>query len=292
LLPEYRAPKKPGVAATAPDEILHGEEALRLATETLRLYPVDRVLRPVMNSLRTDLERNPFVRGEPLGAHPIPVNQRPLDNEYIWKGNPYQLDGWIKPTITMYQASCDDPLVAWVSDSTGAVYMTLDDGTTWRDLSAGFQGARVRSIVASGQRTFVLHAQTDHGLFITRDGGMSWRPAPEGESVKFQTPDFKQWQKTSDHLWCRISDAGELIISHDEGKTSASSMKGWRIPRAVSFFVTAHGILASGPGGCYRSVNGESWLELKLWPELETGGADFLHAYWMGRYYGFIKNDE
>jgi photosystem II stability/assembly factor-like uncharacterized protein len=150
----------------------------------------------------------------------------------------------------------------------------------------------VQNIAASDQRTFVVYAQTDHGLFITRDGGMSWRPAPERESVKFPTPDFKQWQKVSNHLWCRIGDAGDLIISRDEGRTSAPSMKGWRIPRAASVFVTPRGILASGPGGCYRSADGESWIELKLWPESETGGADFLHAYWMGRYYGFIKRDE
>ena len=31
-------------------------EALLLANETLRLYPTDRVMRPVMNSLRSDLE--------------------------------------------------------------------------------------------------------------------------------------------------------------------------------------------------------------------------------------------
>jgi hypothetical protein len=28
-----------------------------------------------------------------------------------------------------------------------------------------------------------------------------------------------------------------------------------------------------------------------LWRELETGAADFLHAYWMGRYYGFVPAD-
>jgi hypothetical protein len=113
LLPEYRAPKRPGVAAAAPGEIPHGDEATNLALETLRLYPVDRVLRPVMNSLRADLERNTFSRGEALSAHPIPIHQRPLDNEYVWKGNPYHLDGWLKPTVTRFQFACDDPLVAW-----------------------------------------------------------------------------------------------------------------------------------------------------------------------------------
>jgi hypothetical protein len=86
-----------------------------------------------MNSLLTEIERNPFARGGPLGTHPIPVNQRPLDNEYIWKGNPYQMDGWFKPAVTLYQASCDDRMVAWFNDSTGAVFMTLDDGgAAWR----------------------------------------------------------------------------------------------------------------------------------------------------------------
>jgi hypothetical protein len=28
-----------------------------------------------------------------------------------------------------------------------------------------------------------------------------------------------------------------------------------------------------------------------LWREQETGAADYLHAYWMGRYYGFLPPD-
>jgi hypothetical protein len=69
-------------------------------------------------------------------------------------------------------------------------------------------------------------------------------------------------------------------------------MKGWRIPRASSVFLTPRGLVASGAGGCYQSVDGENWTELKLWRESETGAADFLHAYWMGRYYGYIGRKE
>jgi len=292
LLPEYRAPAKPGVASTAPGEIPHGEEAMKLALETLRLYPMDRVMRPVMNSLRSDIERNKFSRNESLSAHPIPVNQRPLDNEYAWKGNPYQMDGWFKPTVTMFQCACDDPLVAWFCDSSGLVFMTLDGGKSWRDMSAGLRGARVQNILASDQRTFILHAQTDQGLFLTRDGGMSWRPAPDVDAVKFQSRNFKQWLKISERLHCRISEDGELLISRDQEQTGVPSMKGWRIARAASVFATPRGIVASGPGGCYQSIDGENWTELKLWPESETGAADFLHAYWMGRYYGFVPRKE
>ena len=57
----------------------HGDEGLRLARETLRDFPVDRVFRPVMNSLRANVERNPSAdrQGQPQSAKPLPVNQRP-----------------------------------------------------------------------------------------------------------------------------------------------------------------------------------------------------------------------
>jgi hypothetical protein len=289
LLPDYQPPAKPGLPATGPREIPHREEALKMAVETLELYPVDRVLRPVMNSLRADMKRNPFARGETQSARPIPINQRPLDNEYAWKGNPYQMDNWLKPIITMFQFSCDDPLVAWFCDSAGVLFMTLDGGQSWRDVSTGLRGARVQNIAASSRRTFVLHAQTDQGMFLSRDGGLSWRPITEGDVI-FPAFDFKQWRRVSDKLSCRINEAGQFEISRDGGQTAAPAMKAWRIPRATSFFDTPRGIIASGPGGCYQSADGENWTELKLWPENETGAADFLHAYWMGRYYGFIES--
>ena len=288
LLPEYRAPTKPGVASANPADVAHGEEATRFALDTLRLFPVDRVFRPVMNSLRPDIERNTFSRNEALSARPIPINQRPLDNEYSWKGNPYQLDGWLKPTVTMVQFSCDDPLAWWFSDSAGRLFATLDGGRQWRDVSGGLRGARVQNIAASKKRTFVLYAQTDQGLFVTRDGGMSWRSAESAADSAFTVPDFKQWRKVSESLQVRVAEDGKLLVSRDGGKTVSPSMTGWRIPRAAAVFVTPLGTMASGPGGCYQSPDGQNWTELKLWKEEETGAADFLHAYWMGRYYGFI----
>jgi hypothetical protein len=292
LLPDYQAPAKPGLLRVRSAEISHAEGARKMALETLHLYPFDRVLRPVMNTLRPDLERNPYARTAALSAHPIPINQRPLDNEYAWKGNPYQMDNWLKPIVTAFQCSCDDPLVAWFCDSTAAVFLTLDGGKLWQNVSAGLRGAHVQNLVASGQRTFLLYARTDQGVFLTRDGGLSWRPPPQEESVNFPAFDFKQWLAVSTNLSCRISNEGQLEISRDHGQTAVLSMKGWRIPRAASFFVTSLGLLASGPGGCYQSRDGENWTELKLWPENETGAADFLHAYWMGRYYGFISRQE
>src|SRR5882672_8110673 len=115
---------------------------------------------------------------------------------------------------------------------------------------------------------------------ISRDGGLSWRPAAENDKPEFKSLNFKEWQRVSDKLAVRVNEAGELVRTTDDGKTCLPCMNGWRIPRASSVFITPWGVIASGPGGCYRSKDGDKWTELKLWREEETGAADFLLAYW------------
>jgi hypothetical protein len=264
-------------------------EALRLANETLRLYTTDRVMRPVMNSLRSDLEANPFAdrAGQRQAAKPLPINVRPLDNEYAWKGNPYQMDGWLKPVVTALQFACDDPQVAWFSDAEGRIYMTRDGMKSWDPRIAGLMGARVRNIAPSETRTFVLYAETDRGVVLTRDGGLSWQSAA-GEAVPaFRKTDFGAWQKGSG-FELRIDKSNRLLRRTGEGD-GEPAMAGWRIPRATSVFITPQGAIAAGPGGAYSSVDGQTWNPLHLWREYETGAADFLHAYWMGRYYHHIQ---
>jgi hypothetical protein len=150
-------------------------------------------------------------------------------------------------------------------------------------------GASVQNLAASPSRTFVLYAKTSAGLLLTRDGGLSWRTAPAEDHPSFPVYDFKQPLRLVSGATLRINESAELVRSMDGGKTSQPAMSGWRIPRANSLFQTPWGIIAGGPGGAYRSTDGQTWEELKLWREMETGPADFLHAYWMGRYYGFLQ---
>jgi len=265
---------------------------LRLANETLARFPVDRVLRPVMNSLRKDIELNPAAdrARQPQAARPLPIDERPHDNEYEWKGNPYRLDGWLKPTLVALVFACDDPLAAWAADSAGRAFRTLDGGRSWHAVTSGLRGESVQNLAASDRRTLVLWAQTPKGPFVTRDGGLSWRPAGD-DAPKFLTPDFSQWLKLSDSFWLRISAEGKLERTSDGGQSTQSAMQGWRVPLTRSVFRAPFGAVASGPGGLYRTSDGEHWDEIKLWREDETGAADFLHAYWMGRYYGFVLPD-
>lgn len=266
LLPRKWEPTKPGKMRPIATDLPHAEESLQLAVDTLRRYPMDRVLHPVMNSIRPDIELNPTVdRGrEKQAAKPVPIDQRPLDNEYAWKGNPYALDGWLKPSVTAIAFSCDDPLVAWFSDATGRAYMTRDGMKTWRDISWGLEGARVRNLVSSPARTFVLFADTDRGVMVTRDGGMSWRSVDSVENPEFP------------------------VVARQPSSQDVGAMEGWRIPVASWVLAASRGTFAGGPGGAYQTSDGKHWSELKLWREDETGAADYLHAYWMGRYYGFV----
>jgi photosystem II stability/assembly factor-like uncharacterized protein len=219
----------------------------------------------------------------------LPINVRPLDNEYAWKGDVYQLDNWLKPTVIAMQFACDDPQVAWFCDTTGQAYLTLDGGRSWQDVSSPMMGATVQNLAASPSRTLVLYAQTSAGILLTRDGGLSWRPAPADPLPKFTVYDFKRPLTLASGTTLRINESDELVSSTDGGKTSRPAMNGWRIPRVKSLFPTPWGIIAGGPGGAYRSADGQTWEELRLWRESETGPADFLHAYWMGRYYGFLQ---
>jgi hypothetical protein len=156
---------------------------------------------------------------------------------------------------------------------------------SWQDVSWGLEGARVRNLRVSDRRTYVVWADTDRGVMITRDGGMSWRPAA-AESIEFPARRFSEWHEHGAAAF-RVSETGELL--RRVGDASAPAMSGWRIPRATSVFVTTSGVIAGGPGGVYSSQDGSKWSERNFWRSEETGPADFLHAYWMGRYYKFLN---
>ena len=59
LLPEYQKVTEPGAPRDPCADVPHATEGLELANATLARFPVDRVLRPVMNSLRADIELLP-----------------------------------------------------------------------------------------------------------------------------------------------------------------------------------------------------------------------------------------
>ena len=139
--------------------------------------PVDRVVHPVMNSIRKDVQIIPteIARGTCKPSHRCRSTSGPSITNMPGRGNPCELDGWLKPTLSGMQFSCDDPQVAWFCDSAGGAYETLDHGKSWQSVTRGLMGRA--TLIASKERTFVVWADCGNGLFVTRDGGLSWRPA-------------------------------------------------------------------------------------------------------------------
>src|SRR5262245_40906860 len=124
-------------------------------------------------------------------------------------------------------------------------------------MSYGLMGARVRNLAASSTRTFVLYADTDRGVLLTRDGGMSWRPGAGEPVPSFPSSALTDWQQ-GDGFALRIGDHGRLERRMASGE-SQPTMERWRIRMATSVFVTPGRVIAAGPGGAYWSTDGEAW---------------------------------
>ena len=156
-------------AATGKDGRL--EEAAR----TLQDYPLDRMVRPVMNSLRPDVKLSRLTGRltEPQAVRPLPLGQRPLDNEFEWKANPYRVDDWHQYRIVSVAGSPDGSTVFAV-DSEGLIYRSLDGARTWNDVSASLGRPKVRQVVVAGGSPPVILVLADKGVFRSADAGETW----------------------------------------------------------------------------------------------------------------------
>ena len=91
-----------------------------------------------------------------------------------------------------------------------------------------------------------------------------------------------------------------VMKSTDSGKTWSQYTDGLRIPQVEHVFKPRYSpwIFAATRGGLQVSKDaGVTWEDANLWLQFsyntrrELGGADFIDAYWRGRYYGFIDEN-
>lgn len=154
------------------------------ALDMLRRYPTVKVFRPFMYSIRDDIAKVPGPEGGGLIAkNPLPANARPLDNEYEWKSNPYQLDGWLSRGIVSLAAAPEDPMVMLAADDRGLLFRSLDGGMTWVDVSAGLGGAHVREVAFYGPRLRFVIAATNTGVLRSYDGALTWKRVAGGDGL-------------------------------------------------------------------------------------------------------------
>jgi photosystem II stability/assembly factor-like uncharacterized protein len=113
----------------------------------------------------------------------------------------------------------------------------------------------IEAITFDAKELGTLYAATDKSFFVSRNGGRSWRELKDGLDI----------------------------------------------PKVRTIFTPAAGevIYAGTPAGLYRLKRGQThWQYANLRLQFEKnhrrdlGGAAYLDAYWRGRYFGFITDDE
>lgn len=170
-----RSPYNYFYAATAGDR--DGAD-LPGALETLRLFPSDWTLYPIMNSIRTDIPLDPRSDTEGYGnvtgregvGSILPFNEQRYDNAYTWKNEPHGLDGYLAREITSMAVSGEDPYVWFVTDAGGALYLSRDGGKTFETHDVP-PGASVRSVTFAARKNRVAVIATNKGLYRTQSGG-------------------------------------------------------------------------------------------------------------------------
>ena len=85
--------------------------------------------------------------------------------------------------VTRVVPSRHDPAAAFVTitgfhrdDFRPFVYRTHDYGATWRSIAGDLSRASANVLAEDGDNPSLLFLGTDHGLFVTMDGGVTWVP--------------------------------------------------------------------------------------------------------------------
>ena len=106
--------------------------------------------------------------------------------------------------------------------------------------------------------------------------------------------------RSDPNTWYGLLESG-VAVTHDAGKTWKTSREGLDIPRVRTLWIPRHSneIYVGTPAGMYVSRNrGESWQDTSLILQgdgairSEIGGMGYLEAYWMGRYHGFLTDEQ
>lgn len=271
----------------APDR----DKALREGLYSLQTWPTDMIFQPTMSSLRSDLKP------------PYPMYAAAWDNEYIWKGNLLNPDGWLSRIIAGVAVPQEDPVVIYAFDTRGELYQSRDGAATaagWRPIDQGLN-TPIRAL-AAGPKVRMIYAACEDGFYASMTGGYQWQrlDVPEAggkpvgvrivpgeknalyairEKAVYQNlfnreRNFgKTWEKVSEAPTPAASalqfkpDASGVLKSADGGNTWELKSEGLRIPRADSVFSPENTdwVFAGTPAGLYiLKDGGEHWEDGNL----------------------------
>ncbi len=180
---------------------------------TLQSHPTNTFFQPRMNSLRTDLKKDGRYSKEPL-----PVFEAAWDNEYMWKGHLYQLDGWLSRIVVALDVARDDPSVIYAADERMDLYRSGDGAETWQWIGTSPAPGLFKIVCGRKRRHVFLAAPT--GAFASITGGESWTQLslPGGAGVltdlQVDQTNARRLYAVTDRGVYRSLDFGERWIGH------------------------------------------------------------------------------
>ncbi len=247
------------------------DKALREALFSLQTWPTDTTLQPRMNSLRPDLQP------------PYPVYAAAWDNEYIWKGNLLQADGWTSRGITDLAVPAEDPLVIYALDQSGDIYQSRDGAATpagWRPISLKLPSPARR--ISAGPRVRLGCALGAEGRYATLNGGALWprltRPGDPGapEDAAFDP-------ENSGVLWAKAEN-GVYRCAFRRAKDMGTRWEKVNEPgpfpeRGGAAAHSAAGHFQADPNGVLKSADGgQTWALKTTGLDIPRAGAVFAPA--------------
>ena len=146
------------------------------------------------------------------------------------------------------------------------LWESKDDGESWQQ-QAGLRGARIESLAMWAHDPNIIAAGTAKGVFLTGDGGVTWRRISRENDIEmqditalaFDPADSKTIYAGTPHLPWKTVDAGATWKSVAQGLIDDSDIFSIRVnPTRPEL------LFASACSGIYRSDNaGGSWMKLQ-----------------------------
>jgi photosystem II stability/assembly factor-like uncharacterized protein len=154
------------------------------------------------------------------------------------------------------------------------VFISIDNGDTWRESSAGLQTAvyiRTIAIVSSG-----IFIGTDSGIYFSSDTGVTWNARNSGITVA----NILKIALNGQNIFA-VGDGG-IYYSSNEGKSWTLSNNGITNITMIDVCFAGSYVYAGGGGAAYISNNmGSSWTQIK------TG----LPSIASGKYFTLVNNN-
>ncbi|MFB3785571.1 MAG: WD40/YVTN/BNR-like repeat-containing protein [bacterium] len=182
----------------------------------LQTVPTCLIFQPRMNSIRTDLEFTDGGRDQEA-LRPLPGYERPSDNEYEWKGSPYQLDGWLSRIASVVEISPHDPYVQFAADTAGYAYWSNTRGEIWHAMPGL---PKVNDFLFSPDYPWIALAATSGGIYRTMNGGQNW------EQVSAQSAQRLLVDPENTHVIYAVGAEG-IYKSPDRGERDLGTS--WRV---------------------------------------------------------------